>query len=101
MKRFWISWWHPGGAFELHTPWWRSGWDEEGRASICAAVLAHDEEDAMRVVTRAYEDFERASDIEWRFVHERPADWSPFSERFQRADWMQWPAGLAKREAGR
>jgi len=25
-----------------------------------------------------------------RFVTQKPADWSPFSDRFPRADWMQW-----------
>jgi len=29
-------------------------------------------------------------DVEWRFVEERPDDWSPFSDRFPQADWMEW-----------
>ena len=30
--------------------------------------------------------------LEWRFVHPKTEDWSPFNSRFQRADWMKWPA---------
>jgi hypothetical protein len=29
--------------------------------------------------------------LQMRFIDARPDDWSPFSDRFVRGDWMQWP----------
>lgn len=93
MKSFWISWWHDIeklGEFELHSPWWRSGIRMSDDAeSICAAIQGYDEAQAKERVLMSYD--ERPEDLEWRFVEERPDDWSPFSGRFPRAAWMQWP----------
>lgn len=102
MSSFWISWFHKPamGAFELHSPWWVSGSREvanrftfdEGHSepTICAAVRAEDEAAAKEAVTAAYD--MRPADMEWRFCEPRPDDWSPFSGRFPRADWMKWPS---------
>jgi hypothetical protein len=88
-KPFWISWWSTDVAFTLHTPWWISGHrGDDGADSICAAVRAEDEDAAKALVQAAHDDPSVA--IEWRFVGERPADWTPFSDRFQRAAWMEW-----------
>lgn len=97
-KRWWISWWHDRalGPFELHTPWWVSG-GSGSVDSICAAVLAPNEQAARELVIGAYD--ARPQALVFRFVEERPDDWAPWklppgaegSPRFQRATWMQWP----------
>lgn len=93
MKPFWISWWqHPTVAHELHSPWWYTGergvGDDDAQSSICAAVMAEDEDDAKRRVIAAHDE---PVELEWRFVEERAPDWSPFNSRFLQSDWMVWP----------
>lgn len=100
IKSWWVSWYHPKdlGDFELGSPWWVSGAQQKIDAStgaileswptICAAVRAKTEEEAMGVIITAFD--RRPKEMEWRFVEERPSGWSPFSERFPRADWMEW-----------
>lgn len=93
-RNFWISWYCPAalGAWELASPWWVSGYamsDDEDVLCIVAAVHATDEEAAKEVVLAAYDT--RPASMEWRFVSEREADWSPFCDRFPKADWMVWP----------
>lgn len=89
MRPFWVSWWGLPGTFELHRPWWVSGERDDGLMAICAAVLAPDEFTARLSVQWAHDDKDAV--FEWRFVEERPKGWSPFSDRFRRADWMIWP----------
>jgi hypothetical protein len=86
--RWWVSW-YGAGAFEYHGPWWITGSDAEGRATICAAVLAGSEDEAQRVITEAHDS--PLPPIDWRFTEQCGPDWSPFSDRFPRAAWMQWP----------
>ncbi|KKN79975.1 hypothetical protein LCGC14_0334830 [marine sediment metagenome] len=103
--RWWVSWWGREYGFKLHLPWWVSGerlgtpWVDGERlgapdvifqTEICAAVLANSKEEARAVITDAHDDGE-AGIVEWRFAEPRPVDWSPFCDRFPRADWMQWP----------
>lgn len=91
-SRYWLSWYHKPalmGGFELHLPWWISGTRADGADTVCAAVIAASEDAAREIIFDCYD--KRPFDIEWRFCDERAADWSPFSERFPRADWMQWP----------
>lgn len=90
MKRWWVSWYgDPDVLFTLHSPWWASGKRlSDDAATIVAAVLAEDEDGARRGIVGAHD---VAVDLEWRFCDERPADWSPFCERFPRAGWMRWP----------
>ena len=93
-KRFWLSWWHPegGGEIELHSPWWASGYrGDNGRPSICAAVIAEDEAAAKAMIVAAYIVPPDEGAIEWRFVEQRKSGWSPFSDRFCRDEWMVWP----------
>lgn len=48
-RPYWVSWYQTKtlGPFELHTPWWVSGWRlDDGGDSICAAVMAADEDAA-------------------------------------------------------
>jgi hypothetical protein len=89
LKNFWVSWvaLPEQGEFELHSPWWYTGWSETGK-SICAAVKATDADAARIMVFESYD--KPPFKIDWRFVEERPDDWSPFSDRFPRAEWMKW-----------
>jgi hypothetical protein len=91
VRPYWVSWYHDleaFGEFELHTPWWFSGGDLAGRDTVCAAVMAYDEVDAMERIYDCYD--VRPSQIEFRFSEGRDESWSPFNSRFQKADWMKW-----------
>lgn len=92
MKRWWVSWYDQRyGKWELHSPWWVSGERSADEAkTICAAVIAPDEDGAKRLIIMAHDE-PRPRDLEWRFVEERPEHWHPFCDRFERADWMRWP----------
>ncbi|MCV0413472.1 MAG: hypothetical protein K5831_01135 [Brevundimonas sp.] len=96
MRPFWVSWWGEPGTFELHRPWWISGERDDGKQSICAAVLAQDEFTARLSIQWAHDDKDAV--IEWRFAEERPKGWSPFGSRFRQADWMIWPESLTPAE---
>lgn len=90
MTSYWLSWWHDHerqGAFELHWPWWVSGHTMDDDETICAAVRADSGLAAQSMVYHAYDN---PQPLKFRFCTEKPADWSPFSERFPRADWMKW-----------
>jgi len=93
MESYWISWYHhpDDGPFELHTPWWVSGFtmEEIQRDTIVAAVQAESVEAAWEVIHQSYDT--RPTRIETRFC-EPLGDREPFSERFPRGDWMKWPA---------
>lgn len=92
-KSFWLSWYCPGylmGMFELHSPWWISGSTMDGAWTICAAVRAANEDAAKAVILASYDD--PPDTLKWRFVEEQRQEWSPFCDRFTRADWMQWHA---------
>lgn len=98
-KNYWLSWYCPNGLygkFELHSPWWVSGqtMDEPSDFMICAAVKADSDEAARAIVINSHDEpyRDQAANVAWRFVEERPVDWSPFNDRFQRADWMSWPS---------
>lgn len=94
---WWLSWYSEHlGAFELHSPWWISGYaydyrgDEEiERATVCAAVRAATEEDAKAVILASHDD--KTVVLEWRFCEDKGPDYDPFGGRFPRAAWMVWP----------
>lgn len=90
-KPFWLSWYAlQGNAFTYHGPWWYTGQRlSDGAATVVAAVMAVDEEDAKRIIQKVHDN--PKIKLEWRFVSERSADWSPYGDRFVQADWMQWP----------
>lgn len=94
MRPFWISW-QSSENFELHHPWWVSGYAANKTTGhydvmiVCAAVLAENKEGAKKAVLDAFGS--PPKDIEWRFVIEQNQGWSPFCDRFPRADWMKWP----------
>lgn len=93
MKNYWLSWYGNSMAFELHWPWWVSGYrmDDNETPTIVGSVRAPNEWIAKEIVTASYDD--PPPSLEWRFVEERPDDWTPYeSDRFPRADWMpDWP----------
>jgi hypothetical protein len=87
---YWLSWEHKGkyGSFTLDWPWWISG-SGSGYQSICAAVRASNEEEAKEIVLKSFDERPK-EEITWRFVNDREDGWSPFCERFPKADWMVW-----------
>ncbi len=89
VENYWISWFDPCyGGWELHSPWWVSGYrGSDDAPTICAAVKAESAEEAKASIHRAYD---MPCTLEFRFVEEKPPGWSPFSDRFRRAEWMQW-----------
>ena len=93
MKNFWVSWYcpHDLSGFELNSPWWISGYifdEDEGIDVdiICSAIKAENEHLAAMKI---YESFDQRPDhINFRFIEERPDDWSPYCDRFPKANWM-------------
>lgn len=86
--RWWVSWYGRNGVFELHSPWWVSGFNDE-HDIFCAAVLAENTKAAKQVILDAHDKGHEPA--RWRFVNPMAQNWSPFCGRFPRADWMQWP----------
>jgi len=95
LRPYWVSWYatKQTGSWELHAPWWRTGWrqsdDGPDDCTICAAVMAADEDGAKAIIRHAHDN--PNVELEWRFVEERDREWQPFSDRFPRAAWMRWP----------
>ena len=94
LRPFWVSWYQDLSiGFELHTPWWVSGWrmvsEDVNQGTICAAIMATSEDDAQRRVVAAHD--REPHHLEFRFVNEQEPGWTPFCDRFERADWMRWP----------
>lgn len=91
LQRYWVRWESsPEAPFEYHGPWWISGTADDVNV-YCAAVLARSEDAARSVIASSYDSPEDATRIQWSFVNVRDANWEPFSERFPRKAWMQWP----------
>ena len=86
--KWWVSWCTDDMAFEIHTPWWITGYDLDDRCSICAAVIAETEEDAKQYIIQCHDNL--PEDLNWRFCTEKPKDFNPFTTRFPRAKWMRW-----------
>lgn len=89
-KPYWLSWEHRGGDFTLVTPWWISGYTADNHPVVSAAIMARNEAEARMKVHDSYTPSSRDTLPSFRFAEERPADWSPFSDRFPRASWMRW-----------
>lgn len=91
MKKYWVSWYQrvDYSEFELDSPWWTTGWRcSDDAETICAAIVAESSKDAEERIYRAYD--KRPETIEFRFVDEKPSDWTPFGDRFKQQKWMQW-----------
>ena len=88
-KAYWLSWYTTAehGGWELHSPWWISGYSGDGEETIIvAAVRANSPEEAEEVVVNSYDT--PPEYLRFRFNDE--FDRSPFSDRFPQAEWMAW-----------
>lgn len=88
---YWISWYSEASAdtFELHSPWWTSGYAfDPDRDILVAAVRASDEAEAWAIIEGAYDN--PGGVYERRFCDVLPESVPPFSDRFPQAEWMAW-----------
>lgn len=96
---WWISWYSPEalGGFELHWPWWRSGWtierDGTEKTVLVAAVRADTEDEAFEIIESAY--LEKPEDgVERRFCDKledgETMPWEHEGTRFPLMDWQEW-----------
>jgi hypothetical protein len=96
MKRWWVRFYTPESmmpTFEYPGPWWVSGSctrENVEHLIVCVATRAETEEAAKANILGSFD--EGNEEIVWSFCEERGGDWSPFSGRFTRAAWMEWPA---------
>lgn len=90
-KVFWVSWWiREIDDPEVASTWpkgvkgWVSGEDmnEPPRQSWCARVEAKDQADAKAKILGMYGRF--STEVEWRFIEEKPDGWWPPADRFPR-----------------
>jgi len=90
MSAWWVSWYStaPLSTFELHSPWWVSGYRcSDDAETVCAAVRAETAEEAKAIVHASYDVPPTA--LEWRFAE--VLEGSPFCDRFpQDRDWLVW-----------
>lgn len=100
MNEYWLSWttvFEDDGKFELHSPWWTSGWclnaEEQEESVINAAVRADSEDQAWEKVAAAYE-IPPEGGVNKRFIHHvKDGDakpWERAGTRFVIEDWMEW-----------
>lgn len=88
-RGWWIGWYNTVdlATFELHSPWWISGYRDDDETMV-AAVWAADEDEAFEIVRAAYD--EDPGPLERRLAGELEPDDSPFSDRFPQSAWMAW-----------
>lgn len=97
MKAWWMRWYTPDGQisrFELHSPWWISGYGDN-ETILVAAVLADTAEEAWSKIRGAYDEPRRDDDVTESFAELIPSDApQPFdegwSDRWPKAWWMAW-----------
>jgi hypothetical protein len=88
MNAWWISFYVPDehfGEFELHSPWWVSGYGDE-ETIVVAAIRADNEEAAWQRVIDAFDD---EAHYRERFCEPLDRD-DPFVDRFPQGAWMDW-----------
>lgn len=94
---WWVSWYSPAtlDSFELHAPWWISGWSGENMdtPTIVAAIQAEDEDEVWNIVRGAYDN--PPASVEDRFCEPMNADWYFDSDRFPKQPWMEWLPGVS------
>lgn len=97
MTAYWLSWYHRQDypSFELAWPWWVTGQRlSDGADTICAAIRADSESDALMAVRAAYDTDPGVLQV--RFIEERPDGWTPYGDRFSKASWMpEWESTRA------
>ena len=89
MNNYWISWYSPetNSEFEIHSPWWISGYSFDPDAVILvAAIRAESEEAAWKFIRDSYDE---EPEITERFIEDL-GDKTPFSGRFPQSSWMAW-----------
>ncbi len=87
MNNFWISWKCGKDVNLFPLPCWVTGFDSEDLIVYCAAIQS-DSEDWVRGMVEAACDGD--DEFDWRFFNQMEKGWTPFCDRFQRADWMLW-----------
>lgn len=88
-KRWWLSFYvDEDHGWLIESPWWISGYGENTNIVVVAMVATTEDEAKDKVLSG----IDEGAKFEWRFVIEKENDWSPFGDRFQRADWMEWPS---------
>jgi hypothetical protein len=89
VSAYWISWYgdpSKDAEFELHSPWWVSGYGADDETIYCAAVRAASPDEAKALVAAAYDHHDGV--LRERFCE--PLEGSPFTGRFPQAAWMAW-----------
>lgn len=99
---FWASFWSADPTkWEYRGPWWVTQTRETDLGvtlyAICCAVMAADETEAWAIIHAAH-DLGHVP-IDWRFMTDNDPGWAPFSARFVRAPWMQWPYGAREMQS--
>ena len=95
MRKYWISWVHDKkfGSIKTIFPMWRDGVYKNGNPIISAAVKAHGSIDLIkRVFPSLYDRQENGKSQNMIIVnfHEKPKDWSPFSDEYPKQEWMNY-----------
>jgi hypothetical protein len=97
-SRYWISWAQPTDDFrpltfppnEAILGWWRSGYDSNDHATICALVeVDHNRPElaTVAIIKEWPEVKEVVKAGEWRFFNRVDSSWNP-TDRFVREPWM-------------
>jgi len=96
LKPYWVRFKTNMGHFEYEGPWWTTGIVDDARDPkpdiVCAAVMAYSEDAAKAILRGTHDD---GYEPNFDFVSRRNKNWSPFSDRFKRAEWMKWPQPYA------
>ena len=100
LPAWWVSWYSPGkyGGFELHWPWWRTGWmydeNDEEVTIFVAAIRAESEDAAYELIAQAYDEPPTFTDEDKRFCNSLEGKdkmpWEHEGTRFPFGDWMTW-----------
>lgn len=88
LKPFWLSWVAITHDYCIHFPHWVSGEDANGNSILVCAVWATNGNKAKGIINNCH--FSPNTHLSFRFCEEKSIDWSPFCDRFQRANWMIW-----------
>jgi len=88
LKPYWLSWVATNHDYCIHFPHWSSGEDADGNSILCCAVWATSEKKAKGIINNCH--FAPNTNLSFRFCEEKPIGWTPFCERFPRANWMIW-----------
>lgn len=90
LNEYWCRWTSTMSveSFEYHGPWWISGYSSYGNPTICAAICAESEEEALKAFCSSY-DKAPLGLLDFSCDPLKMSD--PFTSRFPKRDWMIWP----------